>query len=460
MIDIALLAGYAVVLTCAVVARGGVYPFDWAVCAGALAGLTMVSEFGRSAAIPPLGRPLGVALVSLFVLVLLQAIPLPLALIGVLSPARAEIVRATAPIAGQARFAAVSNVPNETLQALSQLGGFILTVVIVRRLAAAFKGRPWIAALPLILIALFEAVLGLIQTAIPLDGSSVSRGTYANRNHYAGLLELALPLVVALVTYRLSADRESSADRFYLVGCSLLVTATTILAAILLSFSRMGFVAALFGLATAAVAALGGRLSRRARWIWSGAMAGTVALAFVLLPTTLWLSRFAELAGGSISGDTRVRIWHDTVRLAGAYPLTGCGARAFQSSFYAWQTVPGTETINFAHCDYLQALAELGIPGFVLVIMVVVFTVACCIKAAGAAASCVERFLAAGCLGSLAAILVHSLVDFNMYVPVNAMAAASVLGIAQALAASAGTRERVHFLPPKRGTESPVAAAG
>lgn len=129
--------------------------------------------------------------------------------------------------------------------------------------------------------------------------------------------------------------------------------------------------------------------------------------------------------------------------------------RAFQSSFYAWQTVPGTETINFAHCDYLQALAELGIPGFVLVIVVVVFAVACCIKATGATANCVERFLAAGCLGSLAAILVHSLVDFNMYVPANAMAAASVLGIARALAASAGTRERFHFLPPSEAQSRP-----
>ena len=126
--NIALILGYAVVLACVVAARGGVYPFDWAVCAAALASLALAGEFRRSRTMPPLGRPLGIALVSLFVLVLLQVLPLPLALIGVLSPVRAEIVRATAPIAGVARFAALSNVPNETLQALSQLGGFILTV--------------------------------------------------------------------------------------------------------------------------------------------------------------------------------------------------------------------------------------------------------------------------------------------------------------------------------------------
>jgi len=140
--NIALIVGYAIVLACVVVARGGVYPFDWAVCAAALAGLALASEFRRSRTMAPLSRPLGIALVSLFVLVLLQAIPLPLSLIGVLSPARAEIVRATAPIAGATRFAALSNVPNETLQALSQLGGFILTVALVQRLSAAFKGRP------------------------------------------------------------------------------------------------------------------------------------------------------------------------------------------------------------------------------------------------------------------------------------------------------------------------------
>jgi O-antigen ligase len=456
--NIALIVGYAVVLACVVVARGGVYPFDWAVCAAALAGLALASEFRRSRTMAPLSRPLGIALVSLFVLVLLQAIPLPLSLIGVLSPARAEIVRATAPIAGATRFAALSNVPNETLQALSQLGGFILTVALVQRLSAAFKGRPWIAAAPLIVIALFEAVLGLIQTPIPLDGSAVSRGTYANRDHYAGLLELALPLVVMLAAYHLSGRRERSGDRSYLIGCGLLAAATTMLAAILLSFSRMGFVGALFGLAAAAMASLGGRLSRRGRWMWTGAITAVVVLAFVLLPTTLLLSRFAGLGGGNISGDVRMRIWRDAVRLAGAYPLTGCGARAFQSSFYAWQTVPGTETINFAHCDYLQALAELGIPGFVLVIAAVGFAVASSIKATGAAAGAVERFLAAGCFGSLAAILLHSLVDFNMYVPANAMAAASVIGIAGSLAATVSARERLRSLPPKRGAESPAAA--
>ena len=457
--NIALLFGYAVALACVVAARGGVYPFDWAVCAAAVAGLALAGEFRRSRTAPPLGRPLGVALVSLFVLVLLQVIPLPLALIGALSPARAEIVRATAPIAGLPRFAALSNAPNETLQALSQLGGFILTLVLVQRLSAAFKGRPWIAALPLVFIALFEAVLGLIQTPIPLDGSAISRGTYANRDHYAGLLELALPLVVMLAAYHLSGRRARSGDGSYLMGCGLLAAATTILAAILLSFSRMGFVGALFGLAVAAMASLGSRLSRTGRWMWTGAIAAAVTLAFVLLPTTLLLSRFAELGGGNISGDTRIRIWRDTVHLAGAYPLTGCGARAFQSSFYAWQTVPGTATINFAHCDYLQAVAELGIPGFVLVIAVAGFAVASCIKATGAAASAIERFLAAGCFGSLAAILLHSLVDFNMYVPANAMAAASVVGIAGSLAAAVRARQRLHSLPPKRGVAPPSAAA-
>jgi O-antigen ligase len=453
--NIALIVGYALVLAFAVAAGGAVYPFDWAVCAAALVVLTVASELRRGRATPLPTRPLAIALVSLFALVMLQVVPLPLALIGVLSPARAEIVRATAPIAGPARFAALSNVPNETLQALSQLGGFILTLVLVQRLAAAFRGRPWIAALPLMFIALFEAVLGVIQTPIPLDGSALSRGTYANRDHYAGLLELALPLVVMLACYHLTGRRERSEDRSYLIGCSLLGAATTIMAAILLSFSRMGFVGALFGLAAAAVALLGSRVSRRGRWVWPGAIAIVATLAFLLLPTTLLLSRFAVAAD-----DIRVPIWHDTVRLAGAYPLTGCGARAFQSSFYAWQTIRETATINFAHCDYLQALAELGIPGFLLVIAVAGFAVASSLKATGAAAGAAERFLAAGCFGSLAAILLHSLVDFNMYVPANAMAAASVVGIAQALAADARARGSLRARSPERDTESHEPAAG
>jgi hypothetical protein len=45
------------------------------------------------------------------------------------------------------------------------------------------------------------------------------------------------------------------------------------------------------------------------------------------------------------------------------------------------------------------------------------------------------RLLATGCAAALAGIAVHSLVDFQFYIPANAMAAAWIAGIAGGISA-------------------------
>jgi hypothetical protein len=48
-----------------------------------------------------------------------------------------------------------------------------------------------------------------------------------------------------------------------------------------------------------------------------------------------------------------------------------------------------------------------------------------------------ERYVALASVGSIAAILLHSLADFNLYIPANALVFAAVLGIAVAPVADA-----------------------
>jgi hypothetical protein len=44
-----------------------------------------------------------------------------------------------------------------------------------------------------------------------------------------------------------------------------------------------------------------------------------------------------------------------------------------------------------------------------------------------------HRLLAVACIGAFSAILLHSLVDFNLYIPANAMAVTWIASIAQSL---------------------------
>jgi O-antigen ligase len=86
-----------------------------------------------------------------------------------------------------------------------------------------------------------------------------------------------------------------------------------------------------------------------------------------------------------------------------------------------------------AHNDYLELLAETGVAGCVLFVALAVPAIAALMRASMRTGFDQERALAAACLGSLAAIAVHSLFDFNLHIPANAMALCWVLGVGGAV---------------------------
>jgi O-antigen ligase len=86
--------------------------------------------------------------------------------------------------------------------------------------------------------------------------------------------------------------------------------------------------------------------------------------AAVWLPPDALIRRLTNLsAPGAISTAMRLNIWADTFRLIEAYPVFGCGAGAYESAMHRYQTAAPLNTVDYAHNDYLQLLAELGIPG-------------------------------------------------------------------------------------------------
>jgi O-antigen ligase len=113
-----------------------------------------------------------------------------------------------------------------------------------------------------------------------------------------------------------------------------------------------------------------------------------------------------------------------------SYLWFGCGWGAYESSFLQFKTVAPMHTVDYAHNDYLQVLVEFGIAGFLAGLVFILRLLWKTIRAATYAYSVDERYLAIACVGSITAILLHSLVDFNMYVPANSMLFAWVAGLA------------------------------
>jgi O-antigen ligase len=99
-------------------------------------------------------------------------------------------------------------------------------------------------------------------------------------------------------------------------------------------------------------------------------------------------------------------------------------------------------TVDYAHNDYLQVLAELGIFGFVSGLCFVFRVIQKTLRGAVYATSIDARYISIACVASLTAILLHSLVDFNLYVPANGLVVAWIIGIA-GVHLNRGQRSRV-----------------
>jgi O-antigen ligase len=403
------------------------------ICLVAIAVLGLGTSFLKTAPRQPshLDRIVAWCAILLPCYALLQIVPLPVPLVALLSPARAGVLNALAPVAGPpGPFASLSNVPGVTFTHFVLISGYSVVFFFIRALARADGYPGWIFAAPIVLAAILEALAGFAQFSEDVDAQV--GGTYAIKNHFAGLLAMALPFVVAWLIGLAQAarrDRERSAALAFRFGAGL-IAAVLLLLGIALSRSRGGFVAAIATGVVLVVMALPAGMSARARLLAFGA-AGLTLLAALFYLTPLVLVQ--RLADHTSTG--RIPIWENTLHLIAAYPLVGCGLGGYESAILQFKTTALMNDLDYAHNDYLQYLAEMGLAGFAIAATLLAGLLVRAVKAAGGASfpPGATRWLAVGCTGAFAAILTHSMFDFNLYVPANAIVLAWIAGLTAAL---------------------------
>ena len=94
------------------------------------------------------------------------------------------------------------------------------------------------------------------------------------------------------------------------------------------------------------------------------------------------------------------------------------------------QTTFLTFLVEHAHCDYLEVATELGLPGGILVFGSIFWVLARTVRLYRKAEENFDKAVSLGCIGSIASILVHSLADFNLYIPANALVFTIILAMA------------------------------
>ena len=143
---------------------------------------------------------------------LFQLLPLPLPLVSLLSPNRAELLKAFVPIAGgQPAFTTLSVTPGVTFTHFVLITGYAVVFFSVRAMVRSAPGSSLFFAVPVLLAATLEGLTGLFQFAA---GAS-AQGTYAVKNHFAGLLVIAVPFSVTWLFSIADNARHGGRARLY-----------------------------------------------------------------------------------------------------------------------------------------------------------------------------------------------------------------------------------------------------
>lgn len=414
------LAFLSAILAFAVYQAGG-SSTPWNLCLLALA-LLAVAYLYRDPAAPAFRTAAWLPWFPLWIA--FQLLPLPLFLLRILSPSRAAILDSLSPLTPPPSFAPISIYPEITLIHFFRLAAYVILFVLIRDLAARFPGRRrWLLAMPLVAIAGAEAAFGLFQN---LAGQQ-AQGTYVNKNHFAGLLEMALPLAASYSGYLFIRRR-------YLKGLALLGISLLLFGGLLVSFSKMGFVGGLLAIFVAGTLAVVTRSRSSLRWLIAAALALLLIGSFVFLPSDTFVANYGAVSSpGQTDLEGRAPVWLETLHLIADYPVFGCGFGNYETAFLRYQAAVVDRVFTYAHNDYLQVAAELGVGGFLIAALLLLPVLIRPLRASARAPEGSTQFLAYGCCGAFAAIGLHSLADFNMYVPANALAMAWICGLASAL---------------------------
>jgi O-antigen ligase len=299
-----------------------------------------------------------------------------------------------------------------------------------------------------LVVALASAVFGLCRQSmqgesggflLPALRSGEGYGQFINRNHFAYLMELAMGLAAGL----LLATRLRLGARLVYLAAFIFMGATIVFCnsrgGILSMISQLLLVCAFFDVARRRrhKTSEPKKGSRASRSIVRTALA--LCLLLMLAVGVTWVggdrlvSRVNETVNAGAdethTNASRYDIWRATLRLIKAHPLTGAGFGGYWIAVAQYNDASGRLAPQEAHNDYLELLASGGLLGLASagwITFVLARQVHRCLQASYG----LRRAISFGALAGLFAVGVHSLFDFGLHVPVNALTFAALIVLA------------------------------
>jgi O-antigen ligase len=371
---------------------------------------------------------------AFFIVTLLQYLPLPASILSFLSPFRHDALSTSNNLlTSSPSWQALSYSPLNSFSWWAFLISTFLFFFILMQFCESRKSLKLLVGI-MVGLAIAEAIYGLIQALIPslgvlwVDyiqaGLGNARGTFINRNHFAGFIEMVWPLVLGFTLVMGFRGKEVNIRKLLasdrLNKQILLVLGMVImLLALLLSKSRAGIMGAFIGFFTFILLARSSdKKLPRGFWVMSGAMVGLIFLYGIKIGFDPIIERFLQIS----EDNSRLDIWRDSLVIVKDHPL-GIGLGNFRHIFPVYNVSNISDTrFLYAHNDYLQLLVEAGIPGFLALVsgfFIFLGKSFYKVKRMKSHHDPLRFFLAVGAMSGLVSIAFHSFFDFNLHMPGN-----------------------------------------
>jgi O-antigen ligase len=363
----------------------------------------------------------------------LQAVPLPGGLLGAVSPAGRGVYSM---ISGTATaWAPVSLDAGATMEEFLKRAAyaaiFILTLALVDR-----ADRLRTLAAVLVAIGFAEALYGLVNTLSGMEMlwwspkiyyRGAVTGTFVNRNHFAGHMELTLPLGLGLLMAGLPQLGYSPTWRIFvqntltlLLGAwgRMLLFCVVMFAALFLTASRGG-VASLFaamGLVYVVFFAL------RGLGVAEGKFAPAILALAVIAAAWMGLGQLPGRYGATDTlAEDRAKVWEDCIPIISDYAVAGSGAGTFKHIYPLYQNKNTSPLFyDHAHNDYIESLIENGVAAPALLLASVALSLRMIITSYARRRYGLMRGVIFASLVGTISMLIHSMADFNFQIPANA----------------------------------------
>ncbi|HEX4427593.1 MAG TPA: O-antigen ligase family protein [Terriglobales bacterium] len=238
-------------------------------------------------------------------------------------------------------------------------------------------------------------------------------GPYVNHNHYAGLMEMLLPIPLVFVFTRYGSSWRKAmaalaaafmASTIFLSGSRggmlALAVQITIFVAILLLQKKAGRMVLTFGVFLALAIGL-------LAWLGGGELVERIA------------SIHSE-ARMELSGAMRVNIDRDALRMFEHKPVLGWGLGTFAEVYPEFRSFYTNFFVDKAHNDYLQLLVEMGTLGFATMLWFLITVYYRATKKLKNWTVDTNGALSLAAILGITGILVHGFLDFNLQIPANA----------------------------------------